>query len=173
MFERLADLEEEFDALEAPLSDIYATGDQDAQRTAGRRHAELRPVIEAFRELRSARTQLDEAREMLRSEADAEMRELAREEMAAKESTVADLERQLKVLLLPKDPNDDKNVILEIRAPRAARRPTSSPATSSGCTSTTPSSGAGRSRCSPASRRTWAASRKPPSWSRAPGCGAG
>jgi len=115
VFERLADLESEFDALEARLPDIYASGDQDATRTAGQRYSELKPIVEAFRELRTARTQLDEAREMLRSEGEAEMRELAREEVAEKESSVADLEGRLKVLLLPKDPNDDKNVILEVR----------------------------------------------------------
>jgi peptide chain release factor 1 len=115
VFERLSGLEEEFDELEARLPDIYASGDQDATRTAGQRYSELKPIIETFRKLRTARTQLDEAREMLRSEGEAEMRELAREEVAEKESSVADLEGRLKVLLLPKDPNDDKNVILEVR----------------------------------------------------------
>ncbi|HZI39950.1 MAG TPA: peptide chain release factor 1, partial [Acidimicrobiia bacterium] len=115
MFERLAGLEEEFDALEARLADIYAAGDQASSRTAGQRHAELKPIIDTFRELRTTRSQLDEARDMLRTETDAEMREMAREEVAEKESSVADLEGRLKVLLLPKDPNDDKNVILEIR----------------------------------------------------------
>ena len=67
MFERLAGLEEEFEALEARLGDIYASGDRDAQRTAGKRHAELQPIIETYRELCTARTQLDEAREMLRT----------------------------------------------------------------------------------------------------------
>jgi len=115
VFERLADLESGYGVLEARLPDIYAAGDQDATRTAGRRYAELKPIIDTFRELRSARNQLDEAREMLRSDADPEMREMAREEVAEKESSVADLEGRLKVLLLPKDPNDDKNVILEVR----------------------------------------------------------
>jgi peptide chain release factor 1 len=115
VFERLTDLESEYETLEARLPDIYASGDQDATRTAGRRYAELKPIIETFRELRSARTQLDEAREMVRTETEAEMRDLARDEMAEKESSVADLEGRLKVLLLPKDPNDDKNVILEVR----------------------------------------------------------
>jgi peptide chain release factor 1 len=110
VFERLAGLEEEFDALEARLPDVYASGDQDAQR-----YAELKPIVETYRELRRARTQLDDARELFRTETEPEMRELAREEMAEKESAVADLEGRLKVLLLPKDPNDDKNVILEIR----------------------------------------------------------
>jgi peptide chain release factor 1 len=115
VFERLAGLEEEFEELEARLADIYASGDQDAQRTAGQRYSELKPIVEAFRELRRARTQLDEAREMFRTDGDADMREMAREEVAEKESSVADLEGRLKVLLLPKDPNDDKNVILEVR----------------------------------------------------------
>jgi peptide chain release factor 1 len=115
VFERLAGLEEEYDALEASLPDIYGAGDQDAARSAGQRYAELKPIIETFRELRSAREQLDEAREMLRTDSDAELRELAREEVGEKESSVADLEGRLKVLLLPKDPNDEKNVILEVR----------------------------------------------------------
>ena len=115
MFERLADLESEFDALEGRMGDIYASGDQDAVRTAGNRHAELKPIVDTFRELRSARTQVDEAKELLRTESDAELREMAREEMADQEAAVADLEAKLKVLLLPRDPNDDKNVILEVR----------------------------------------------------------
>ena len=115
MFERLADLETEFAALESRMSDIYASGDQAAVRTAGKRHAELKPIVDTFRELRSARTQVDEAKELLRTESDAELREMAREEMADQEAAVADLEAKLKVLLLPKDPNDDKNVILEVR----------------------------------------------------------
>ena len=115
VFERLAGLEEEFDALEARMSDIYASGDQDAVRTAGKRHSELKPVIDVFRELRSAKAQLEDAREMVKTDSDPEVREMAREEVAEKESAVADLEGRLKVLLLPKDPNDDKNVILEVR----------------------------------------------------------
>src|SRR5438094_10176455 len=115
MFERLADLEGEYDALEARLPDIYARGDQEAQRQAGRRHAELRPIVETWRELRRARQQLDDARELLRTETEPEMRELAREEASEKESAVADLEGRLKVLRLPKDPHDDKNVSLAVR----------------------------------------------------------
>jgi len=115
VFERLAGLEEEFDALEARLPDIYSSGDQDAARVAGQRYAELKPIVETFRELRSSRGQLDDAKEMLHTESDPDLREMAREEAAEKESAVADLEGRLKVLLLPKDPNDDKNVILEVR----------------------------------------------------------
>jgi peptide chain release factor 1 len=115
VFDRLADLESELEALEGRLHSIYASGDQAAQRQAGRRHAELRPIVEAYREYRRATSELADAREMLRSESDPEMRDLIREEMADKESSLADLEARLKVLLMPRDPNDDKNVILEVR----------------------------------------------------------
>ncbi|MGH9035309.1 MAG: peptide chain release factor 1 [Acidimicrobiia bacterium] len=115
MFDRLADLEAELEALEERLPSVYASGDQAAQRVAGRRHAELRPIVAAYRDWRRARSDADEARELLRSEADADMRDYYKEEMAEKEALVGDLEAQLKVLLLPRDPNDDKNVIVEIR----------------------------------------------------------
>ena len=115
MFERLADLEAELEALEARLPDVYASGDQAAQREAGKRHAELRPIVEAYRELKEARRDVADAQELLRFEAEPAMREFLREEMTEKEAALADLEGRLKVLLLPKDPNDDKNVIVEIR----------------------------------------------------------
>jgi peptide chain release factor 1 len=115
MFERLADLEAELEALERRLPDIYASGDQSAQRDAGRRHAELRPIVDSYRELRVTRNDLEEARQLLRLEQDPDMREFLREEAADREARVEELERQLKALLMPRDPNDDKNVIVEIR----------------------------------------------------------
>src|SRR5207249_5680212 len=102
VFERLADLETEFDALEARMAVIYAAGDQDAVRTAGKRHSELKPIVDTFRELRSARTQLDEAKQMLRTESDAEVRETGREEGAEKESSVAVRAGPARGRLLPK-----------------------------------------------------------------------
>ena len=115
MFERLADLEIELEALEARLPDLYASGDQAVQREAGKRHAELRPIVETYRELKEAQRDVADAQELLRSEAEPAMREFLRQEMAEKETALTDLEGRLKVLLLPKDPNDDKNVIVEIR----------------------------------------------------------
>ena len=115
MFERLADLEAELEELEGRLPDVYASGDQAAQRAAGRRHAELRPIVDAYRQLRRARADMEDARELLRSEADPAMREFLKEEMADKELALADLEGRLRALLLPRDPNDDKNVIVESR----------------------------------------------------------
>jgi len=115
VLERLADLENELDALEARLGDIYASGDQRAVRDAGRRHAELRPIVETYRELQAARADADDAREMLHSEHDPDMRDFLREELRDKEQALVALEERLRFLLLPKDPNDDKNVIVEIR----------------------------------------------------------
>jgi peptide chain release factor 1 len=115
VFDRLADLESELEALEQSLPSIYTSGDQAAQRVAGRRHSELRPIVEAYRDWRQARHDAEEARELLRSEADSDMRDYYKEEMAEKEALVSDLEGRLKVLLLSRDPNDDKNVIVEIR----------------------------------------------------------
>ncbi|MDQ3944242.1 MAG: peptide chain release factor 1 [Actinomycetota bacterium] len=115
MFDRLAELESELEALEERLPSVYASGDQAASRTAGRRVAELRPIVESYRAWRQARADVEEARELLRSEADPDMRDYYKEEMAEKEALLGDLESELKVLLLPRDPNDDKNVIVEIR----------------------------------------------------------
>ena len=115
MFEHLADLETELDKLEAALPEIYAAGDQAASRDAGRRRAELRPIVDAYRDYRAAETALTDARDLLTGEDDAEMRDYLRGEIAEQEATVAELEARLRELLVPKDPNDGRNVILEIR----------------------------------------------------------
>ena len=115
MFERLADLEVELEKLESELPEIYASGDQAAARNAGRRHAELKPVVETYQEYRAAEADLADAREMLGGESDAEMREFVGEEVAAKEAQLVALDARLRELLIPKDPDDGKNVIVEIR----------------------------------------------------------
>ncbi len=115
MFDQLAELAREFDALEARLPEIYAAGDQAAAREAGRRHAELKPVVEAWRAHEAATADLADARDLLEGESDAEMREYLRAEIADKESAVVALEAELRELLVPRDPDDGKNVILEIR----------------------------------------------------------
>ena len=75
MFERLAELEAEFEKLEAALPDIMASGDRAASRDAGRRHAELKPIVDAYRSHRDVEQQLNDTRELLAIEDDAEMRE--------------------------------------------------------------------------------------------------
>ena len=115
MFERVADLQIELEKLEARLSEIYAGGDQDAAREAGRRHSELKPIVDAYEQWQQAEIDLVDAREMLADESDGEMREYLDGEIAAKEGLRAQLETQLNELLVPKDPNDGRNVIVEIR----------------------------------------------------------
>ncbi|MFM7059628.1 MAG: peptide chain release factor 1, partial [Actinomycetes bacterium] len=115
MFDRLADLEAELDRLEANLPDLYAGGDQRAAADAGRRASELRPVVEAYRTHRERAQALADAREMLEAERDGDMREFLRDEVVAQERAIEALEAELKELLIPKDPNDGRNVIVEIR----------------------------------------------------------
>ncbi len=115
MFDRLADLEAELEKLEAEFPDVMASGDRNAARDAGRRHAELKPVVDAYREHQAVEQQLAEARELLDSEDDDEMRAYLADEAATRERELTELDTRLRELLVPKDPDDGKNVIVEIR----------------------------------------------------------
>ena len=115
MFEHLADLETELEKLESQLPELYASGDQAAARDAGRRHAELKPVVDSYREYRRTEAEVADARELLTGEHDAEMREYLQGELSEREARLAELETTLKELLVPRDPNDGKNVIMEVR----------------------------------------------------------
>jgi len=115
MFERLADLETELEKLESQLSELYASGDQTAAAAAGRRLAELKPVVDAYRTYRTTEGELAEAQGMLAGESDADMRDYLDGEVAAKGAQLAALDAKLRELLVPKDPSDGKNVIVEIR----------------------------------------------------------
>jgi peptide chain release factor 1 len=115
MFEHLADLETELEKLESQLPELYANGDQATARDAGRRHAELKPVVDVYREYRRTEADVADARELLSAEHDVEMREYLQGELAEREARLAELETALRELLVPRDPNDGKNVIVEIR----------------------------------------------------------
>jgi peptide chain release factor 1 len=115
VFDRLAELETEMEKLELQLSELYASGDQQAAAAAGKRVAELRPVVDAYRERRTTEAELAEAREMLAGEADADMREYLESEIGTKQTAVEVLDERLRELLVPRDPDDGKNVIVEIR----------------------------------------------------------
>jgi peptide chain release factor 1 len=115
MFERLAELEAELEKLEADLPTIMASGDRAASRDAGRRHAELRPVVDAYRDYRAVELDLADARDMLASEDDADMREFLVEEVDVQQRELDERAAELRELLVPRDPNDGKNVIVEIR----------------------------------------------------------
>src|SRR5437588_578714 len=114
MLERLADLEKEYDDVLRRLSDPDVIADQRALREESKRHKQLEPIVQRYREYRAAIDQLAEAKEMLASSS-GDDREVWRSLADESEATIARLEEELRVLLLPHDPNDDKNVIVEIR----------------------------------------------------------
>jgi peptide chain release factor 1 len=113
---KLATLGRQYDDVSAQLATPEVHADPNQLRTLGRELARLEPVVAAFRELNDVRAQLAGARQMRDAESDDEMRDLAREEIAALETCETQLIEDLKVSLLPRDPNDDRNVIVEIRA---------------------------------------------------------
>jgi peptide chain release factor 1 len=115
VLERLEGLEREYEAVLIQLSDPQVVGDPKRLREVSRRHKDLEPLIAAYREYRSAEDDLAAAKEMLADATPGDERELMREEIDGAESRMADLDEKLKILLLPKDPNDGKNVIMEIR----------------------------------------------------------
>ena len=114
MLDRLRDLEREFVDVEARLADPQLIADQGRYRQVARRYSELRPIVETAQRLRERSGDLDAAKEML-SELDGDDREEMRTEATEAEADIERLEAELKVLLLPKDPNEGKNVIVEIR----------------------------------------------------------
>ena len=115
MFQRIKDIEKRYEELERLLSDPAVIANRAEYQKLAKEHADLSALIEAFRDYEKTGRQLDEAQQMLR-EGDEELRELAKEEIPPLKARVEELEQRITVLLLPKDPNDDKNVILEIRA---------------------------------------------------------
>jgi peptide chain release factor 1 len=115
VFEHLSDLETELEKLESRLPEIYASGDQGASRDAGRRHAELKPVVDAYRDYRATEQDIAEAKEMLEQDDSQDMRDFLQGELEDKQERLKELETLLKELLVPRDPNDGRNVIIEIR----------------------------------------------------------
>ncbi|MEY4175589.1 MAG: peptide chain release factor 1 [Actinomycetota bacterium] len=114
MIDRLRAVEDEFVSLEASLSDPDIVSDQTRLRDVTRRYKDLTPVVECVRRIRTRSADADAARELL-AVADDDERELLRAELAESEADLEVLEAELKVLLLPKDPNDGRAVIVEIR----------------------------------------------------------
>ena len=115
MFQRIKEVEKRYEELEKLLSDPAVIANRSEYQKCAKEHADLTALIEAFRLYEKAGRQLDEAQQMLR-DGDEEFREMAKEEIPQLKQKIEELEQRITVLLLPKDPNDDKNVILEIRA---------------------------------------------------------
>ena len=116
MFDKLEDLIARLEEVMKELSDPDVVNDQERFRSLMKEQNDLTPIVEKYNEYKEAKNTIDESVEMLEEENDEEMREMLKEELAEAKNTVAACEEELKILLLPKDPNDDKNVIIEIRA---------------------------------------------------------
>jgi peptide chain release factor 1 len=116
MFERLNQIEARYEELTRALSSPEITNDSARYQKTAKAHSEIVPIVERYREFKDLTRGIAESKAMLADEKDPEMLSYAREELEKLEARVVGVEEELKVLLLPKDPNDEKNVILEIRA---------------------------------------------------------
>lgn len=116
MFDRLDDLLRRYEELMLELNEPSIANDQIRFRRLMKEQSDLTPIVEAYKEYKGCKDTVEESLVILDEESDEEMRELAKEELNEAKARIEELERQLKILLLPKDPNDDKNVIVEIRA---------------------------------------------------------
>jgi peptide chain release factor 1 len=116
MFERLDQIEARYEELTQALASPEITNDSAKYQKTAKAHSEISEVVEKYREYKDLKRGISESKAMLVDETDPEMRAYAEEELAKLEARIAGVEEELKILLLPKDPNDEKNVVLEIRA---------------------------------------------------------
>jgi len=115
MFDRLTELETKFELLSEQVSDPEIIADMNRWRTLMKEHSELTPIIDTYRAYKKLEDNLEGAKELLNESNDEEMRTLAKEEIKTAQDGIDRVAEELKILLLPKDPNDEKNVIVEIR----------------------------------------------------------
>jgi len=115
MFEKLAFLEERYEELSVKISDPAVIADNETWRKYCKEHSDITPIVEKYRQYKAARQTIDEGKVMLEEESDKDFKDMVRAEIDEAESNIESYQEELKVLLLPKDPNDDKNVIIEIR----------------------------------------------------------
>ncbi|MCY8680122.1 peptide chain release factor 1 [Bacillus haynesii] len=115
MLDRLKSIEDRYEKLNELLSDPEVVNDPKKLREYSKEQSDLQETVEVYRRYRSASEQLSDAKAMLEEKLDADMREMVKEEISELQEEIELLTDQLKVLLIPKDPNDDKNVIMEIR----------------------------------------------------------
>jgi len=115
MLEKLREIEKRYEELERLLSDPDVIGDYNGYKKYGKERSDIADIVRTYRDYESARVQLEDNRELLK-DGDEELRALAKEEITQLQGRMKDLEGDLKVLLLPRDPNDERNAFLEIRA---------------------------------------------------------
>src|ERR1700730_13425078 len=115
-FQKLRDIESRFGEVETKMSDADIARDPSAFQRLARESKEIAPIVERYRAYKAALGEITKIQEMVRGESDAEMKEMAHEELRALEARRDALDAEIPLLLIPKDPNDEKNVLLEIRA---------------------------------------------------------
>jgi len=116
MFDRLEDLVIRFEEIMGELQEPGVTDNQQRFRQLMKEQSDLTPIVDAYKEYKQSKQDIEDSIAMLEEESDEDMREMLKEELTDAKKRVEELEQTLKILLLPKDPNDDKNVIVEIRA---------------------------------------------------------
>ena len=116
MFDRLDDMLRHYEELMLELNNPSVAEDQRKFRKLMKEQADLAPIVDAYKQYKQAKQDVEDSLALLDEEGDEEMKELAKEELADAKKRIEELEQELKILLLPKDPNDEKNVIVEIRA---------------------------------------------------------
>lgn len=116
MFDKLEDLLRKFEEIMNELSEPSVAENQERFRSLMKEQSDLTPIVNSYKEYKKCNQDIEDSLAMLDEESDEDMREMLKEELAEAKKRVEELEHELKILLLPKDPNDDKNVIVEIRA---------------------------------------------------------
>ena len=116
MFDKLEDLLVRYEEIMSELGEPGTADNQERFRKLMKEQSDLTPIVEAFKEYKKCKQDIEDSLMMLDEESDEDMKEMLKEELAVAKKRVEELENELKILLLPKDPNDDKNVIVEIRA---------------------------------------------------------
>ena len=116
MFDKLEDLLIRLEEILSELQEPDVASDPNRFRKLMKEQSELTPIVEAYKEYKACKQNIEESLELLNEESDEDMRELAKEELNESKARVEELEHELKILLLPKDPNDDKDIVVEIRA---------------------------------------------------------
>jgi peptide chain release factor 1 len=115
MFGKIREIEDRYEQLEGDLARPEIIRDQKVYQKYAKEHSQLTPIITTFRKYKSVQEEMENSRSLL-DDPDPEMKNLVREEIDALKASLSELEKELKVLLLPKDPNDEKNILLELRA---------------------------------------------------------
>lgn len=116
MFDRLEDTLRRYEDVTAELGNPDIVNDQEKFRKYMKEQSNLAPIVEAYTEYKASKQNIEDSLQMISEESDEELLEMAREELADSKKKVEELEKKLKILLLPKDPNDDKDIVVEIRA---------------------------------------------------------